>query len=158
MNVHFSDMRSFLSEHNFNVNIITQATTLTMFMRRCLECKSEKYVENFKKEYQKNYPLSAVYVSFSEQFLKNFNCSLKFVFFICRTWKVFWTTVRRTLWWWRWLLKRPKRRRRSTSGRTSSPVFSVNMWASRAADSIVKAWFPALHWSFRQWVIVAIET
>lgn len=63
MDVHFADMQSFLTEHNFDVNITTQASTLMMFLRDCLKHQEESDMENFKDEYDKNSPLTTVYVS-----------------------------------------------------------------------------------------------
>ncbi|CAL2043211.1 unnamed protein product [Caenorhabditis brenneri] len=61
MSQHFNDMKSFMTELNFYVEVITPTSKLTKFMLDCLNHPTKNAKENFEKEYNKQTPLSIAY-------------------------------------------------------------------------------------------------
>lgn len=61
MNQHFNDMKSFITEFNFYVEIMTPTSKLTKFVLDCLNNPTKNAKENFEKEYNKQTPLSIAY-------------------------------------------------------------------------------------------------
>ncbi|EGT30883.1 hypothetical protein CAEBREN_10614 [Caenorhabditis brenneri] len=61
MSHHFNDMKAFMTELNFYVEVITPTSKLTKFMLDCLNNPTKNAKENFEKEYNKQTPLSIAY-------------------------------------------------------------------------------------------------
>ncbi|CAL2043213.1 unnamed protein product [Caenorhabditis brenneri] len=61
MSHHFNEMKFFMTELNFYVEVVTPTSKLTKFMLDCLNNPTKNAKENFEKEYNKQTPLSIAY-------------------------------------------------------------------------------------------------
>ncbi|EGT41607.1 hypothetical protein CAEBREN_19239 [Caenorhabditis brenneri] len=71
MSTRFEEMKSFITEVNFFVKIISPTNTLIRFMRDCLTHPGPEAVENFRYVYEKNPPVELAYL-FLEAFASGF--------------------------------------------------------------------------------------
>ncbi|EGT41624.1 hypothetical protein CAEBREN_01053 [Caenorhabditis brenneri] len=62
---HFADLKSFITEHQFSIEIVSEVSSLKKYMSDCLEFFNEDAIENFRAAYEHNSPLNIGYILYS---------------------------------------------------------------------------------------------